>query len=149
MAHASLKTLGFRASRVSPLPSRGSLRRSSEIESIRKRCTALWGKRKLRTKRMPMRSSNCFKAGILTLLCDLREFQLDRGGPAVSVTVADRGFGFDPGSAGYKVDGGFGLFSIRERLEPLGGSLTIRSAPGQGTTATLRTPLQDDNSDDT
>ena len=35
----------------------------------------------------------------------------------------------------------FGLFSIRERMKTLDGSFDIRSAPGQGTTATLLLPL--------
>ncbi len=36
---------------------------------------------------------------------------------------------------------GFGLFSIRDRAEQLGGSLTLASRPGKGTHATLRLPL--------
>jgi signal transduction histidine kinase len=35
----------------------------------------------------------------------------------------------------------FGLFSIRERMTALGGSFDMRSAPGQGTTATLILPV--------
>lgn len=35
----------------------------------------------------------------------------------------------------------FGLFSIRERMQALGGSIEVQSAPGAGTTATLRLPL--------
>ena len=35
----------------------------------------------------------------------------------------------------------FGLFSIRERMNALGGSFEIESAPNQGTTATLTLPL--------
>jgi PAS domain S-box-containing protein len=35
----------------------------------------------------------------------------------------------------------FGLFSIRERMRALGGTLEIDSAPGKGTTATLVLPL--------
>ena len=38
--------------------------------------------------------------------------------------------------------GGFGLFTIRERLEYLGGSLAIESAPGQGSRFTLRVPFR-------
>jgi signal transduction histidine kinase len=36
---------------------------------------------------------------------------------------------------------GFGLFDVRERLDYLGGSLTIQSEPGKGTTVVLRVPL--------
>lgn len=35
----------------------------------------------------------------------------------------------------------FGLFSLRERMEAMGGSFNIQSAPGQGTTARLTLPF--------
>jgi PAS domain S-box-containing protein len=60
-------------------------------------------------------------------------------GPGLSITVSDLGAGFDPsqltkaGEAG----GGFGLFSIQERLDLLGGSMEIDSAPGRGSRFTL------------
>lgn len=59
------------------------------------------------------------------------------------LAVEDQGAGFDPdGSAsGATWDRGFGLFSIRERINYLGGSLVITSAPGQGTRVTLRVAL--------
>ena len=60
----------------------------------------------------------------------------------VEVTVSDDGVGFDresvapqPGKAE-----GFGLFSIRERLELLGGRLEIDSAPGRGSRFRLLAP---------
>jgi two-component system CheB/CheR fusion protein len=63
----------------------------------------------------------------------------DREG--VVVTVEDRGIGFDPKLAhDPKKSRGLGLFSIRERLEHLGGSMNIRSAPGQ-TIIDLAMPL--------
>jgi PAS domain S-box-containing protein len=62
------------------------------------------------------------------------------------VSVEDNGVGFAPdklsGPSG-KVEG-FGLFSIRERLNYFGGSLEIRSQPGQVTTVILVMPLQAD-----
>jgi PAS domain S-box-containing protein len=36
--------------------------------------------------------------------------------------------------------GGFGLFSVRERVAQLGGTFTLQSAPGRGTRAILRVP---------
>jgi signal transduction histidine kinase len=39
-------------------------------------------------------------------------------------------------------EGGFGLFSIRERMTFLGGRLELRSESGKGTTAILRAPLK-------
>lgn len=38
-------------------------------------------------------------------------------------------------------NGGFGLFSIRERAEHVGGTLVLRRGSGQGTCAVLRLPL--------
>jgi signal transduction histidine kinase len=52
-------------------------------------------------------------------------------GSCVQVEVTDNGQGFDP-QAAYQ-GGGLGLVTMRERVEKLGGALTIRSAPGQGT----------------
>ncbi len=62
----------------------------------------------------------------------------------VRVTVMDRGKGFDPADHRWETvaDSGFGLFDIQERLELLGGRLSIESAPGKGTTATLWTPVR-------
>jgi signal transduction histidine kinase len=54
------------------------------------------------------------------------------------IMVADAGTGFDPQT----VQSGFGLFSVRERLEYVGGRLDIASAPGQGSRFTLIVPLQ-------
>jgi signal transduction histidine kinase len=42
------------------------------------------------------------------------------------------------------MDGGFGIFSIRERMLDLGGSLEIVSARGKGCEATLVMPLERD-----
>lgn len=57
--------------------------------------------------------------------------------------VEDDGVGFDPAKANWKggQKAGFGLFNIQERLDYLGGSLEIDSAPGRGTRTTLTVPL--------
>lgn len=47
------------------------------------------------------------------------------------VEVRDNGRGFDPEAL--EDSGGMGLSNIRQRVAALGGSLTIQSAPGQGT----------------
>jgi signal transduction histidine kinase len=67
----------------------------------------------------------------------------DRG--RIRITVADDGIGFDTseGISRKEGKGGFGLFSIRERLQHLGGSLKIDSKPGQGTRVILTAPLKD------
>ena len=60
------------------------------------------------------------------------------------VSVRDNGRGFDPeAAAGDGSDEkGFGLFSISERVEPVGGQVEIESRPGRGTSITMRVPLQ-------
>jgi len=61
----------------------------------------------------------------------------------LKVVVEDDGAGFDPGGAipGTGANGGFGLFSIQERMTDLGGSLDIESRPGKGCRTTLTLPL--------
>jgi PAS domain S-box-containing protein len=58
---------------------------------------------------------------------------------AARVTVADDGVGFDPSrlSAYGPGQAGFGLFSIRTRIEQLNGRFVISSIPGEGTRVTL------------
>jgi PAS domain S-box-containing protein len=53
------------------------------------------------------------------------------------IAVEDDGVGFVPGAD----TKGYGLFSIRERLNHLGGSLEIQSAPGEGTKIFLTAPI--------
>ncbi len=60
------------------------------------------------------------------------------------VGVEDDGVGFAQPGGGFSKSSslrGFGLFSIRERLDPVGGHLEIESKPGSGTRATLVVPL--------
>lgn len=62
---------------------------------------------------------------------------------ALKVEVRDDGEGFDVSRVGAPMDdyGGFGLFSIRERLRVLGGALGVSSSPGRGAAFTLDVPL--------
>lgn len=55
----------------------------------------------------------------------------------LALDVVDDGQGFDAVQDGY----GFGLKSMRERAEELGGSLTIESEPGQGTKIAVSIPV--------
>jgi signal transduction histidine kinase len=59
----------------------------------------------------------------------------------LNVTVADQGAGFSPQEASRQSEDGFGLFSIGERLELLGGKMDIEAQPGRGCRVTLRAPL--------
>ena len=72
-------------------------------------------------------------AGAATVRVELR----DVGGmPVLSVT--DDGEGFDPTSVVASLTGGFGLRSMRERVELLGGTLDVHTAPGDGTRIVAR-----------
>ena len=69
----------------------------------------------------------------------------------VCLTVADEGAGFRPAESTLEraTASGFGLFSIRERLELLGGRLQVEAAPGRGTRITVSAPYaQGDGSAD-
>ena len=66
--------------------------------------------------------------------------RVKRTAGTLEITVLDKGAGFDEGQARVH-DGGFGLFSIRERLVLIGGSMAITSAPRQGCSITLRVPV--------
>ena len=61
------------------------------------------------------------------------------------LSVEDEGAGFDVEAAMDREDqdGGFGLFSVRERLWMMGGHMRVESAPGRGTKITLLVPLDE------
>jgi len=66
---------------------------------------------------------------------------LTRSSPSrLAVTVTDQGIGFDATKAAAAQTGGFGLFSIRERLEALGGIMEVESEPKRGTRVSLSMP---------
>jgi PAS domain S-box-containing protein len=71
---------------------------------------------------------------------------MNRRSDRLEITVQDDGGGFDVGREAFKPgrQGGYGLFSIRERLEYLGGSLSVESVPGRGTRAALALGLNRD-----
>jgi signal transduction histidine kinase len=54
----------------------------------------------------------------------------------ITVTVRDDGTGFDPAAS----TAGFGLTGMRERAKLLGGELSVRSAPNDGTTVSVSLP---------
>jgi len=67
---------------------------------------------------------------------------LERRNEHIVLTVADDGVGFDPDAAIPRAGrpGGFGLFSIRERLSLLAGQLEIDSAPDRGSRFRMLVP---------
>jgi PAS domain S-box-containing protein len=61
----------------------------------------------------------------------------------VTVTVSDQGKGFNRDIIDtFREKAGFGLISIRERAERIGGCLKIESEPGQGSSFILYMPVQ-------
>jgi signal transduction histidine kinase len=60
----------------------------------------------------------------------------------MQIIISDNGKGFDVGMLDQmdRVDGGFGLFSIREIIEHQGGRFHCNSAPEKGTTITMTIP---------
>jgi signal transduction histidine kinase len=63
----------------------------------------------------------------------------------VVLDIVDNGVGFEPARLqkrlGTQDAGGFGLVAIRERIEQLGGTLRVESAPGEGTTLAAELPI--------
>jgi signal transduction histidine kinase/CheY-like chemotaxis protein len=66
------------------------------------------------------------------------------GGDQLRIVVRDHGSGFDAASLEANIASEhFGLFSIRERMDAMGGWLQTDSAPDRGTTITLGLSLRD------
>jgi signal transduction histidine kinase len=68
----------------------------------------------------------------VTLKCDPAQLKL---------SVADDGGGFDAAAAAGPETGHFGLANMRERVQRLGGTLTVDSAAGRGTTVIADIPI--------
>lgn len=62
---------------------------------------------------------------------------LERRDSSLLLTVNDNGQGFTP----HQSDSGYGLTSMRSRLQEIGGSLKVLSEPGSGTRLTMTVPL--------
>ena len=63
---------------------------------------------------------------------------LSQTGDRIELTISDGGRGFEPGVT--LARGGLGLLSIEERARLVGGTLTVTSAAGRGTTLAVRVP---------
>jgi signal transduction histidine kinase len=64
------------------------------------------------------------------------------------LTMSDNGVGFDTAQAGVRLDAdpglrssGYGMLSMAERAELVGGSVEVVSSPGAGTTVTVNVPI--------
>jgi signal transduction histidine kinase len=65
--------------------------------------------------------------------------RLEQSNSSLTFDVTDDGVGFDPAAASQ----GSGLQGIADRLAALGGELSVRSAPGDGTTLAGRVPVHE------
>ena len=62
---------------------------------------------------------------------------------AVTLDIYDDGAGFDPGAAAPPSHtGGYGLRAMRQRVEQLGGTFSVQSAPGDGTIVAAQLPVE-------
>lgn len=64
-------------------------------------------------------------------------------GDTIKIEIKDNGIGFDATHLNMNKikKGGFGLFSIKERLKNQGGNFIIKSTPGEGTTIIITSPI--------
>ena len=76
--------------------------------------------------------ANVFKHAKASKVKVTLEFTTDE----VRLQVLDNGLGFDPDTS----TPGNGLENMRQRAEELGGSFTLETAPGQGSSVTIRVP---------
>jgi signal transduction histidine kinase len=69
------------------------------------------------------------------------EVTLDFGDGTIALRVADNGVGFDPEASKAAGENHWGLASMHERTQQIGGTCAVVSAPGQGTLVTITAPV--------
>ena len=80
-------------------------------------------------------------AGATLIIVEIKNNQKN-----ITIIVTDNGKGFDFDKGMNLSDlGGYGLFSINERIEALQGSLEIKTEPTKGTRITVTVPIKTDN----
>jgi len=72
--------------------------------------------------------------------------RLKKTGHYIEAEVEDNGRGFDFNAVSHRIDGmsGFGLKSMRERVEIIGGSFSLHSLPGTGTCIRIEFQIGED-----
>ncbi|MBI4200288.1 MAG: GAF domain-containing sensor histidine kinase [Chloroflexi bacterium] len=69
--------------------------------------------------------------------------RIEAGGEgSLTITIEDNGLGFDPARLVRDDWPHFGLQTMKERAEAVGGSFRVQSVPGQGTRVTVTLPLK-------
>ncbi len=71
----------------------------------------------------------------------LAKVRLEEIEQTVIATITDDGRGFEMGDSLESPPGHLGISSMRERTTQAGGQLSLRTAPGEGTTVEVRLPL--------
>lgn len=69
--------------------------------------------------------------------------RIDCAASTTTLTIEDDGVGFDPAAVSRSMEGGFGLASMRERVEQIGGRIDLISAPERGTTVVVELDTED------
>jgi signal transduction histidine kinase len=69
--------------------------------------------------------------------------EIRREGSVLVATIADDGVGFSAGARARGEFPQFGLSTMRERAESIGGTLVIDSVPGRGTTVRFELPIRE------
>ena len=69
--------------------------------------------------------------------------KIDCTSAIASLTIEDDGVGFDPSTVSRSMEGGFGLASMRERVEQVGGRISVHTAPNEGTTVLVELDAED------
>jgi signal transduction histidine kinase len=70
------------------------------------------------------------------------DVRIERADNHIRITVEDDGVGFSPAELGRSELPRFGLSSMRERAESVGGLFQLDSTPGEGTRVTIEVPTQ-------
>jgi PAS domain S-box-containing protein len=75
---------------------------------------------------------------------DKASISICKDGDSIRIHIEDDGVGFDVSKIDTSLNKtvGFGFFSIRERLNYIGGQIEIKSEPGHGTRVTVVAPLK-------
>jgi signal transduction histidine kinase len=70
------------------------------------------------------------------------DVRVEPAGDRLRITVQDDGIGFNPAELGRSEFPRFGLSTMRERAESVGGRLDLDSVPGRGTRVTIEVPAR-------
>jgi signal transduction histidine kinase len=70
------------------------------------------------------------------------KIQVRRAGKVVCCSIQDDGVGFDISKMRTDPNRGLGLVAMQERLNAVGGSFSVQSAPATGTRIEVRAPLE-------